>query len=241
MGKQFQDIALASGVLFRSRIEIGRILQALLRQRATLSAEVGGEERLFLTRLLHVDPQRNYFVTAFSDEHPANKEAVTQPAITFVGHLDGARIEFEAAGPEDTIHDDKPGIRFAFPKSLVRSQRREHPRIPVPSDVSLRCVADSEGITPFEARIVDISLGGIGGMIYDAGITLPIGTVLRGCKIIIPGHDSVVVDIEIRYTATMVQSDGSLAFRAGVRFLEESPNIQALLDVFIQDLDRSGK
>ena len=239
-GKPDQDLAHASGVLFRSRIEIGRILEALRRQGATLSAEVGGGERLFLTRVLQVDAARNFFVTEFSDEHPANKEAVTLGSLDFVTQLEGARIEFEAAQPEDTLYRGKPAIRFAFPLALVRSQRREHPRVPVPSEVSLRCVADSAGIMPFEARIVDISLGGIGGMIYDASIRLPVGSVLKGCKIVIPGHDPVVADVEVRHTASLIQDDGSLAFRSGVRFIEEPKKLQALIDVFIHNLDQNG-
>ena len=239
--KRDKDLDHASGVLYRSRIEIGRILEKLRRQRATLSAEVGDGERLFLTRLLQVEQERNFIVTAFSDEQAANKDAVTRGLLNFVGHLEGARIEFEAAQPEDTLYDGKPAIRFVFPQALVRSQRREHPRIPVPSDVSLRCVADSAGIMPFEARIVDISLGGIGGMIYDPSIRLPVGTVLRGCKIVIPGRDAVVADVEVRYTASLIQKDGSLAFRSGVRFVEEPQKLQALIDVFVQDLDQTGK
>ena len=201
-----------------------------------LSAEVQNGEQLFLAPLLHVDPERNFFVPGFSDEQSANKDAVLRASLDFVSYLHGARIEFEAIGPEDVLHEGKPGIRFAFPKALVRSQQRQHPRIPVPSDVSLRCVADNAGVMPFEARIVDISLGGMGGMIYDATIRLPVGTVLRGCKIVVPGRDAVIADVEVRHTSAVIQQDGSLAHRSGVRFLKRSRAIQALIDVFIQDL-----
>ena len=239
--KRIKDLAHASRVLFRSRIEIGCILEALRRQRATLSAEVGYGERLFLTRLLKVETERNFFVTAFSGEHAANKDAVTRGSLIFVTQLQGARIEFEAALPEDTLHQGKPAIRFSFPRSLLRSQRREHPRIRVPSDASLRCVADGAGIMPFEARIVDVSLGGLGGMIYEAAIRLPVGTVLKGCKIVIPGRDAVIADIEVRYTVPVAQQDGKIALRSGVRFAEEPQKIQALIEVFIQDLDQAEK
>ena len=235
------DPAPATGVLFRSRIEIGRVLQSLLDARCTLSAEVHEGEQLFLTRLLHVDPERNFLVTGFSEEQSANKDAVVQASLNFVSYLHGARIEFEAIEPEDILHEGKAGIRFAFPKALVRSQQRQHPRIPVPSDASLRCVADNAGVMPFEARIVDISLGGMGGMIYDATIRLPVGTVLRGCKIVVPSRDAVIVDVEVRHTCAVIQQDGSLAHRSGVRFLKQSRAIQALIDVFIQDLDQVGK
>ena len=85
-------------------------------------------------------------------------------------------IEFVATVPSETVFDGAPAVRFAVPQSLVRSQRREHPRFNVPSDASLRCIADSAGVAPFEARIVDVSQGGLGDMIYDPGVRLASGT-----------------------------------------------------------------
>jgi len=111
----------------------------------------------------------------------------------------------------------------------IPSNRREHPRFKIPPNVPLRCIADCTGVASFEAQIVDISRGGIGGMIYDRGVRLSPGTVLKGCRLVIPGGETILVDLEVRNTRSIVQSDGGLALCSGVRFLDEPKGIDALL------------
>lgn len=223
----------ATGVLFRSRIEILRILQRLVRDRTVVSAQVGDAEQLFLTRLLHVDTAGEFFIVSYSEERRANTALLEQLSVIFRASDKRGRIEFSAAAPAETVFGGDPAVRFALPRALVRSQLREHPRFTVPADASLRCIADSTGVAPFEARIVDISRGGMGGMIYDAGVRLPPGTVLRECKIMLAGSKPVIADLEVRYTVSVVQPDGSLAQRSGVRFLGEPRGIDALLSRFV--------
>ena len=235
--RRAEDGSHASGVLFRSRIEITRILLRLARDRATLSAEVGDDKLLFLTRLLHVDPAGEFFVLVYSEERPANTALLEQASVVFRASDRRGRIEFAAAAPIETVFHGDPAVRFAFPQVLVQSQHREHPRFKLPADASLRCVADSAGVTPFEARIVDISRGGMGGMIYNPGVRLAPGTVLRGCRIMTSGSKPVVADLEVRYTVSIVQPDGSLAQRSGVKFLGKPKGIDALLGRFVIEFD----
>lgn len=227
-----------TGALYRSRIEITRILLQLARDRALLSAEVGDAGQLFLTRLLHVDPGGAFFVLASSEERRANIALLEQASLVFRTNDKRGRIEFAATAPSETVFDGNPAIRFALPQALVRSQQREHPRFSVPPDASLRCIADSAGSAPFEARIVDISRG---GMIYDAGVRLALGAGLQKCKIMISGSKPIVADLEVRYSVSFVQPDGSLAWRSGVKFFGKAKGLDALLKRFViefgEDLD----
>lgn len=236
-----EDGSRATGALFRSRIEITRILRRLARDRAVLTAEVGDARQLFLTRLLHVDEAGEFFLVAYSEERRANAALLEEVSVLFRANDKRGRIEFAASAPSETVFDGHPTVRFAVPQSLVRSQSREHPRFKVPSDSSLRCIADSAGFAPFEARIVDISRGGLGGMIYDPHVTLAPGTVLRGCRIMIAGRKPVVADLEVRYSDSIVQPDGNFARRSGVRFLGEPKGIDALLKRFIIEFDADGQ
>jgi hypothetical protein len=88
-------------------------------------------------------------------------------------------------------------------------------------------------VASFEARIVDISRGGMGGMIHDPGVKLSPGTVLKGCRIVIPGAEAVVADLEVRYSVPVFQPDGSLAQRTGVKFLGDPIGLDALLKKFV--------
>jgi len=97
---------------------------------------------------------------------------------------------------------------------------------------------DSGGFTPFEARITDISVGGMGAMIHDVEINLPAGTVLKNCKIMHPHGDAVFVDVEVRYSVRVMLPDGEWAHRSGFRFLEQSPGLVELIKIFVVDLDQ---
>lgn len=237
-GPRPEDAARAAEVLLRSHIEIGRILDALLQKKTTLLGESRGLGRPFMTRLLHVDPVRERFVVSAPEDAPAVLEALKREAVNFVAHVDGARVEFEAAGPATARHEGKPVLVYAFPAALARTTRREHPRIPVPKDLPLRCIADNAGITPFEAEVTDISLAGFGAIVFNPDIRLQPGTVLRGCRILLPDHNPVIVDAEVRYTVPVVRPDGSLAHRSGVRFLSGSTYLQPLIDKFVEVLEK---
>lgn len=234
-------IAGPTAMLFRSHMEIERILRMLVRDRTLVAADVGDGETLYLTRLLHVDPDKEAMVIAYSEQTTANELLLASPRIAFRANHRRAHIEFECVNPSATRLKGTAAIRLAFPSALTWSQRREHPRIPVPPDLSLRCVADSTGVIPFEARIVDISLGGMGGIIYDARIKLEVGAVLRDCKIVMPGGDAILVDFEVRYTAPIAGPDGRAACRSGVRFLNRPKGIEALINLFVRDLDAGQK
>src|SRR5258708_31714246 len=76
-----KDASRATGVLFRSHIEITRILRQLARDQTVLSAEVGNAGQLFLTRLLNVDPDGEYFAFSSSQQRHANLALLEPPHV----------------------------------------------------------------------------------------------------------------------------------------------------------------
>lgn len=230
---------LPENVLYRSRIEIYRILQALAGERISLSAEIG-DYQLFVSHILSVDPAAGHFVIAYCANKSLNGTLFDLPVLEFTASYRGAQLVFQVSHPSDTQFDGRPAIQFAFPQSLILHHRREHPRIPVPADVSLRCVADEGNAISFEARITDISLDGMGGMLYDSGVMLTAGTVLKGCRIITPRGKAIVADLEVRYVTTITLPDGTPAHRAGVRFMQRPEQIEALIGMFVRDLDEAA-
>jgi c-di-GMP-binding flagellar brake protein YcgR len=224
---------LSTAVLFRSHIEITRILRNLARDEAVLTAEFGDPEQLFMTRLLDIDAEGAFFVVAYSQERRANRALLEQSSVVFRANDKRGRIEFTVARPTETVFAGAPAIRFAVPPLLIRSQRREHPRFSVPADVSLRCIADSTGVASFEARIVDVSRGGMGGMVHDSEVMLTPGTVLKDCKIMLAGSDPIIADLEVCYTVSSRLPDGSVARRSGVKFLSVPKGWDALLNRFV--------
>lgn len=231
-------IARPENLLFRSRLEICRILQLLAQEQSPLSAEIGNEHP-FASHLLAVDPATDRFAIAYCAHKAINAMLLDSLSVEFTAtDHQGLHFSFAASAPEEIQFDGQPAIQFALPKMLLLHNQREHPRIPAPPDLSLRCIADEAGVIPFESHITDISHDGLGCLIYDPGINLDTGTVLHGCRIILPNGDAVLADLEVRHIATATLADGTTAHRAGLRFVQRRDEIAKLVNLFIQDLDK---
>lgn len=223
-------------VLYRSHIEICRILQFLANDRCPVSAEVGARAP-FVSHILSVDAASGHFAVAYCTNKSLNSALFGLPSPEFTATFQEAHLAFRVSAPNDTQLDSQPAIQFDFPESITFFHRRKQPRVAIPEDVSLRCIADEGGVISFEARIADISLGGMGGLFYSADIILEAGTTLKNCRIIVPGGRAIVADLEVRYTKAITLPDGTLINRAGVRFVQRSKEMEELIARFSTDPD----
>jgi c-di-GMP-binding flagellar brake protein YcgR len=105
--------------------------------------------------------------------------------------------------------------------------RREHLRLRIPLNMPLHCIPDNA--FSFEAQVVDISLGGLGAMVREESINLQPGTILKGCKLVIPNRETVRIDIEVRNNRWIVQPGTGPIVLMGVRFLGKPDGIDSLV------------
>lgn len=234
---EWTRIAGNTQVLIRSRIEIAAILQALADGNQPLVSHHQVHDEMFIARLYRVCPEQNLIVIGYSDNKTANADVFAAGSILFRANHPKGCVGFMAGNPVE-CHDPVEAIRFDFPEVVFVEQRRVHKRIQVVPETRLNCLADAGGITPFDARIVDIGLSGVGFMVYDLAIRLQPGTVLCGCRIDLPDGSVACVDIEVMNSVRLVLPDGSLASRAGCRFIGAPDKIDKLLKVFILDLEQ---
>jgi c-di-GMP-binding flagellar brake protein YcgR len=211
----------------------------LAHEHSHLVAEVG-EHLEFKAFMLDLDLPHARFTTTFSSNKEANSALLTFPdAVEFtVTDAQGQFYSFEASSPEETQVDGQPAIHFNLPKTLLLHYRREHVRFSSAGDLSLRCVADAQGFVPFESHITDVSHDGLGVLIYDLGIHLELGAVLKDSRIITPDGEAVIADLELRHLTTTQLPDGTTVNRAGFHFVQTPSEISKLIGLFIQDLDR---
>jgi len=230
--------ALPENVLYRSRIEICRILRALVKGQSSIFSEIGGGWT-FVSHILFVDSRKGYFVISYCANKLLNSKLLELRSLRFTASNQDAHFMFGVSNPVETRFKGQPAIQFTLPNSLILYHRREYPRLPVPVEASLRCVADAGGIAPFESHITDITHDGFGCILYNRDIKLEPGAVLKGCRIIIPSGKAVVADLELRYIMTIPLPDGTLANRAGLRFIQRPDEIAELVNFFIQNLDNN--
>jgi c-di-GMP-binding flagellar brake protein YcgR len=231
-------MAKPENLLFRSRIEIARIMQVLVRKRSAVAADVKNGHP-FHSRIIAFDPATERFAVAYGPHKQINAMVLDSARVEFTATENpDLYFSFEGTAPEETKIDGEPAIQFTMPGMLYLHNRREHPRTAVSADVSLRCVADESGFIPFESHVTDISHDGMGCLIYDPGVNLEAGTILKGCRIITRDGDAVIADLELRHIGMVALADGSQVCRAGFRFAHKTTEQDKLIGVFIKDLDK---
>lgn len=207
------------------------VLEALAAQGEVLSAGDASGVTGFRTTLRFVDPLRQFLIFARSGDAAADAMFTALARADFLVEWGEWRVAFAAESPETVSHEGVAAIRLRFPESVVISRRRMFERSAVP-DRSLRCVAYSGAVAVFEAVVTDISQGGVGLRIDDAGDALEPGMVLPRCRILRGEGDPATVDLEVRHTAVIRGDDGRRTVRAGCRFVNLSPSAMALVAEF---------
>lgn len=219
----------ASSHLLRSSSQIARVLEALAAKRELVTAELPGGQ--FTAHIIRADPGGQFIIVTTTSDASINTALLDRARVTFVSEPGDWHVEFVAAEPREAMHDGSRAIRLRYPDVLSVLQRRRNLRHDVSPSASLRCVADAGGVTPFDAQIKNISLGGISVLLYSSDIMLEPGTVLLGSRIEVPGGaNSVTIDLEVRYSETITLPDGSHAHRSGFRFVDGWEDVKRLID-----------
>ena len=182
----------------------------------------------FQAQLMIIDPRAGRIVLTRSPDEAANAAVLARPRCTFHCEMAGWHVEFVAAEPRAVVYKRRRLVECRFPELIASNPRRSHDRVHLRPPLPLRVHADTRGIMPFEAMLLDLGLGGVAFLAYASTITLEPGTVLRGCRIALPGGGECVADLEVRYTQAITMPNGRRALRSGCRFLSSSPQLAAL-------------
>lgn len=221
-------------LLIRSAIEIGQLLEEMRASAAPVTAQVDRDQVLFLSRLLEIDAAGGHVLVACCEHRPANLALLELPEVTLSCNHGGAHFEFAAAAPRATDYGGVPAVQLNFPAAVLVLQRRAQPRYIVPPGLPLRCEIEL-GALSFDARVVDISLNGIGAIVFDAGIRLERGTRLPRTRLRHPGIRPVAVELEVLRVGTVV-ADGRPAKRAGCRFIGAATELERVIRLFVTEL-----
>jgi hypothetical protein len=209
----------------------------LLQSRTKIVSFLQNGELLFESRLAYVDPGAQYITLELSPSKAANVALLTQSRCILCTWLDGWRLELVAASPKLAATPNSPsrapGIRLNFPEVLSR-WKRAYERAALGQGIALLCVADTEGVMPFDGQVVDISREGLGFLIHEGSITLEPGTLLKGCIIEVPGYPPYEADLEVCYSQHIVLRGGIRGVRSGCRFVELSDPVRELIDNYVR-------
>lgn len=191
---------------------------------------------LFLSQLLYVEPVRGYMLLSYSDHKPANSAALAARSLTLRCNHRGAQFAFTGDGPRQAAHAGQPCIQCGLPTAVLgMQQRRANARVLVPAQAPVGCDLRI-GLLSFAARVVDVSLDGIGTLISDPTIPLCAGTRLERARIRHPQSEPFCVDFEVRYVTRVTLPSGERASRIGCQVVGSREVLEDLIRLFVIDL-----
>lgn len=230
-------VATTGKLLVRSGIEIDRLLSAMVKDHAPVSATLPGQ-LMFLSRLLDVDPLKQRLVIAYSDYRDANSALLKSSTVVFKVNHRGAKFAFSCRRPRAVSNAGQAGIDME-PPSMVLATQQERVKVntAIPRAApDLRCQLPI-GVTSLEARLVDMSLDGRAFLLGEPGIPVCAGTSVRGARITPSAAEPVVVDIELKFVIQTALPDGERATRIGCNIVGSVEAMEQLIRRFIIDLE----
>lgn len=222
-------------LLVRSGIEIDRILSSIAEDGDTVSASLPSK-MMFLSRLVYVEPVKQFMLMSYSDHKPANTEILAARSVTFKCNHRGAQFAFACNAPRQAVHERQPAIQLGMPTTMLALlHRRGLQRVQVPAQAQVDCQLRM-GVLAFDARLVDVSLDGMGFLLGEDAIPLCAGTRLEGARVRHPQREPLIVDIEVRHVTRITLPDGKRATRIGCRIVAAPGDLEELIRLFIIDL-----
>ena len=223
--------------LVRDPYEIAFVLRQLATKRSTVTAQIEGSQSL-LTTVLGVD-QSDVHVEASAVE-AITVAAIRSRSILCTTQLDQVKMQFRMGPCERGTLDGAESIKSRLPDALLRLQRRENFRLATTVGPALTCKFLFEEKKPIEARVLDLSTGGLSLAIPPKAATLHPGMELDECRILLTGFGPVVVDLRVRSVFLINALTGDVQ-RVGCQFISLSPDIRNSIQLYIMDVERKRR
>ena len=234
--------ALLARYTLHSRTEIVFLLRAIQKRKLLVNLDLPGSRQIIVTSVLGVNETQNILILDSARGDALNHELLSGKGAEFVTQLDGVSITF-ATGPVTLCEYEKmPALRIALPKSMIRLQRREHFRVPLPIANPIKCIVPSgDGGDPITTHIVDIGCGGVAIAETGGRLGTETGRTLPGCKLLLPDTDAIVTSLEVRNSAQIRLHNGAFQTRLGCKFIDLPNDMAAKLQRFVMDIERARR
>lgn len=236
--------ALLARYTLHSRTEIVFLLRAIQKRKLLVNLDLPGSRQIIVTSVLGVNETNNTLILDSARGDALNHELLSGKGAEFVTQLDGVSITF-ATGPVTLCEYEKlPALRIALPKSMIRLQRREHFRVPLPIANPVKCIvpsASQDDPEPITTHIVDIGGGGVAIAETGGRLGTETGRILPNCKLLLPETDAIFTTLEVRNSAQIRLHNGAFQTRLGCKFIDLPNDMAAKLQRFVMDIERARR
>ena len=229
----------------RNRRELLHLMNSMVAKRALVTAYIDGGPFSFVTALLAVTVDGDSIILDASPDEKLNDRATQAEELLCTTRLDGVRVQFSTGTPDRFPHDGYSALRCPFPELAIRLQRREYYRLPVPMSNPVSCtilITDEDGSKrPVEARVVDISAGGIGITVPTGTMDMKVGMDFPECHLAIPESGMLQVGLRIRNYFVTTNRSGIEVARVGCEFVKLPNKAMTQIQRYIFRVERERK
>lgn len=225
-----------------SRQEIIVLLRSLAARRQLLHMNFGAPAQSLVTAILAVHESDGSLIVGGSSVSLGNLRIVEGGPIAFETVHDHVRVMFSVDRAEICEYQNHPALRMALPVSLIRLQRRENFRVPMPVATPVRCTIRIAHGSGRDADSVSLALQNVSGggiAIIDESMTLDdtIGRIYTDCQIDLPGAIRIVTKLQIRNSRNLKLTNGKTVRRLGCLFLDLPGPMLAAVQRYILKLE----
>lgn len=227
-----------------SRAEILFQLHAIQKRKLLVNLDLTGSRQIVVTSVLAINEANNTLILDSARGDALNHELMSGKGAEFIAQIDGVSITF-ATGPVTLCDFEKlPALRMDIPRSLIRLQRREHFRVPMPIAHPVKCIVASTleaEPEPITAHIMDISGGGVAIADSSGRLGMETGRTLPGCRLLLPETAAIVTSLEVRNSTQVRLPNGVFQTRLGCKFIDLPKDMAVVLQRYITDIERAQR
>ena len=224
-----------------SSTEILFLLNAIKKRNLLVNLDIAGSRQIIVTSILAVNKSDNTLILDSARGDALNRELMSGKGAEFTTHLEGVSISFSTGPVTLCEYENMPALRIAIPKSIVRLQRREFFRVPLPIARPIKCIVpstSSDDVDSISVHIVDIGCGGIAIAEFGGRLGTESGRILPVCRLLLPDTDVIITSLEIRNSAQIRLLNGAFQTRLGCQFVDLPNDMAAILQRFVMNIER---
>jgi c-di-GMP-binding flagellar brake protein YcgR len=211
-----------------SRFTIIRLFRRLIREEKPVLVEFGEDEKLLLTRTIHVNPRTDRVAFIFGEHKRTNSELLRSARLQFSIEEGLNTYRFTTARARDLLLGGNPVFDVKLPEAVVFADRRRHTRLQIPEFLAPPISLYLRDGSRLQAKLADLSESGIGIAGLDTASPVRKGMLLRA-QVELSSTEKIWLVLEVRYVRRL---EGGAGLRAGFRVRGENPELAKLLKAF---------
>lgn len=224
-----------------SQSEIIQKLRMLEKSKCIITAYFDAGKQSILTAILDVLPGKKMVLLDYGPDETVNKALLADNKVVLKSQRDGVTAKFTVHDVKKARYQDQAVFACALPEDLLWVQRRDTYRVRVPMSINAFCLVHHEDNKARQYRIHDISVGGLALEDPDMNEEFALGNSFDKCELILPGHGTGTVTLEIRSHFPASKDNKKQGRRIGCLYSDLRSDADAMIQRFIHSVDSQRK